>query len=129
MSSPTQTTASSPLFTPSCSFAVAIAITAFTKTVYELHSLFLYMMKKELYAIEFFLLIFILYLITTLRATNLDDSVVLVEEVADDQDELFFDAEAIEKDEFEDIVQDFITKTHLGLFLEHDWDNADYMDE
>ncbi|KAF8456216.1 hypothetical protein BGX38DRAFT_1327413 [Terfezia claveryi] len=125
MSSPTQNTASSPLFTLSCSFAGAIAIIAFIKTVYELRSLFFYMMNKELYAIEFSLLIFILYLITTLRANNLGDSAVLVEEVADDQGEMFFNAEVFEEDEFEGVVQDF-SKTHPDLFLEHDWDNADH---
>lgn len=125
MSSPTQNTAASPLFTLSCSFAVAIAIIAFIKTVNELRSLFFCMMKKELYAIEFSLLIFILYLITTLRANNLDNSAVLVEEVADDQGELFFNAEVFEEDEFEGVVQDF-SKTHPDLFLERDWDNADH---
>jgi len=126
MSSPTQNTASFPLFTLSCTFTVAIAIIAFIKTVYELLSMFFYMMKKELYAIELLLLIFVLYQITTLRETNLDNPVVLIEEVAD---ELFLDAEAFEEGEFEDAVQDFIPKTHLDLFLEHDWDNADHMDE
>jgi len=92
------------------------------------------MIRKELYALGFLLLVYILYTITTLQATNLDDSIVLVEEVADDfeveeEDELFFDAEPFEEDEFEDAVQSFIPEAHLDILLEHDWDNTDHMDE
>ncbi|KAF8424550.1 hypothetical protein EV426DRAFT_598429 [Tirmania nivea] len=134
MSSATQNIAFSPLSPLSRFFAFAIAIIALIKTVYELLSLFFYMIKKELYAIEFFLLFCILYLITTPRATSLDDSVVLVEEVAGDfkmeeENELFYEPETFEGNEFEDAVQHLIPEAHMDLFLEHNWDNADHMDE